>query len=148
MKLVFGSDHAGYELKCILMEEARKLGHDCEDLGAHTADCAASYVPAAQAVAQRLQNAEAVLGVLICGTGIGISVAANKLKGIRAAVCCNEYMAEKARQHNDANILALGARVIGRDLALSILRRFLESSYEGGRHAQRVGEIAQLETRD
>lgn len=148
MKLVFGSDHAGYELKRFLIGKMEEKGIPCEDVGAPNATDAASYVPAAVHAAERIQAGQADFGVLICGTGIGISMAANKEKGIRAALCANEYMGRMARQHNNANVLAMGARVIGPYLALSILEAFLSEPFEkGGRHEKRVREICALEQR-
>lgn len=146
MKLVFGSDHAGYDMKRFLMEKMEEKGITCVDVGATCSTCAASYVPAAVSVAETLRANEADFGVLVCGTGLGISIAANKEKGIRCALCSNEFMGRMARQHNNANVLALGARVTGTHLALSILEAFLEEPFEdGGRHAARVQEICELE---
>lgn len=146
MRLVFGSDHAGFALKRYLMEKMQERGHRCSDVGADTDACAASYVPAAIAAAQVLREGEADFAVLVCGTGIGISMAANKEDGVRCGLCTNEYMARMARQHNDANALAMGARVVGTALAESMLEAFLAEPFEeGGRHSVRVAEIMAIE---
>jgi len=146
MKIAFGSDHAGYQLKRLIMDQLHKQGIECEDYGAPNGIDAASYVPFAQAVSLVVLQGKADFGILLCGTGIGISIAANKFPGIRAANCTNEYMARMARQHNDANILALGARVVGSSLAFAIVDAFLAEQFEaGGRHQARVNEIKELE---
>ena len=146
MKIAFGSDHAGYRLKRTVLDCLAALGHECVDCGTDTDDNPASYVPSAVAVADLVNRGEARFGVLVCGTGLGISISANKIDGIRAALCTNEYMARMARQHNDANILALGARVVGTGLACAIAGAFLEEAFdEGGRHQIRVNEMMSLE---
>ena len=146
MKIAFGSDHAGYRLKRTVLDHLAALGHDCVDCGTDTDDMPASYVPAAVAVAGLVNRGEARFGVLVCGTGLGISISANKIDGIRAALCTNEYMARMARQHNDANILALGSRVVGTGLACYIADAFLDEAFEtGGRHQVRVNEMMSLE---
>ena len=147
MRLVFSSDHAGFDLKHHLISYVESKGHACIDVGAYSADEPASYVPHAVTAAERLLAGEADLGIIICGTGLGISIAANKVEGIRAALCTNEYMARMAREHNDANFLALGARVLGTRLAESIVDAFMDASFEtDGRHQERVNEIKELET--
>lgn len=147
MRLVFSSDHAGFDLKHHLISYVESKGHTCIDVGAYSADEPASYVPHAVTAAERLLAGEADLGIIICGTGLGISIAANKVEGIRAALCTNEYMARMAREHNDANFLALGARVLGTRLAESIVDAFMDASFEtDGRHQERVNEIKELET--
>lgn len=146
MKIVLGSDHAGYQLKRVIMEHLERKGIDCEDVGTGNGVDAASYVPYGRAVARAIQKKEADFGIVICGTGLGISMTVNKYKGIRGALCCNEYMGRMARQHNDANVLALGGRVIGSALALSIVDAFLDEPFEsGGRHQVRVNEIIETE---
>lgn len=147
MRLIFSSDHAGFGLKRHLMAYLEENGHLCIDAGADSADEPASYVPYAVQASERLLADEADFGIIICGTGLGISMAANKIEGIRAALCTNEYMARMAREHNDANVLALGARVLGTRLAESIVDAFLDAEFEsGGRHQERVNEIKGLET--
>lgn len=146
MKIAFGSDHAGYQLKRQIMEHLHKQGIECEDVGAANGVDAASYVPYATAVSHAVLEHRADFGIVICGTGLGISITANKHKGIRAALCMNEFMARMSRQHNDANVLALGARVIGYSLAFSIVDAFLAEPFEtGGRHQARVNEILATE---
>ena len=146
MKIALGSDHAGYQLKRHIMDHLKKNGHKCEDYGALNGVDAASYVPYGQAVSQAVLSGACDFGIVICGTGLGISITANKYKGIRAALCTNEYMARMARQHNDANVLALGARVVGSSLAFSIVDAFLSEPFEsGGRHQVRVDEIKETE---
>lgn len=147
MKLVFASDHAGYELKRHLFDYLEHQGHDCFDVGAESGTMAASYVPVAVKAAETVRDGLADLAIIVCGTGIGISIAANKVHGARAALCTNEYMARMAREHNDANVLALGARVLGSRLAESICDAFISGGFEsGGRHQIRVTEISALET--
>ncbi len=148
MRIALGSDHAGYQLKRLIMDHLHRDGIDCEDYGAPNGVDAASYVPFSQAVSEAVIKGEADFGILICGTGLGISIAANKIKGIRAALCTNEYMARMARQHNDANVLAMGARVVGSSLAFAIVDAFLTEAFEsGGRHQVRVDEIKAAEDR-
>ena len=137
MKIAVGSDHAGLELKSHILRVLEDWGHEVVDLGTHDAR-STDYPIYGKAVAKAVAAGEAKLGVVICGTGIGISLAANKVEGIRAANCLNEYMATMARAHNDANVLALGDRIVGKGLAESILRAFLDTEFEGGRHARRV----------
>lgn len=146
MKIALGSDHAGYQLKRYIMDHLQKLGHECVDYGANNGVDAASYVPYGQAVAQAILGKECDSGIVICGTGLGISITSNKFKGIRAALCTNEYMGRMARQHNDANVLALGARVVGSSLAISIVDAFLNEQFDSsGRHKIRVDEITATE---
>jgi len=146
MRIALGSDHAGYQLKRLIMDHLNKQGVECEDYGAPNGIDAASYVPYGQAVAEAIKSGTADFGIVICGTGIGISITVNKFKGIRAALCTNEYMARMARQHNNANVLALGARVVGSSLAFAIVDAFLAETFEsGGRHQVRVNEIIATE---
>jgi len=149
MKIAFGSDHAGYQLKRLIIDHLTKQGIECHDYGAPNGVDAASYVPYGTAVSQAVLAGSADFGIVICGTGLGISMTVNKFKGIRAALCTNEYMARMARQHNNANILALGARVVGSSLAFSIVDAFLAEAFEtGGRHQVRVDEIIETENRN
>lgn len=134
-----GSDHAGAELKNFLREELQRLGYEVVDHGcAGTESCDYALIahPLCEAVL-----AQQGFGILICGTGLGMSMAANRHKGIRAALCGVEVMARLARAHNDANVLCLGARIIGRELAVAIVLAFLQGEFEGGRHARRIGQI-------
>ena len=140
MKIVMGDDHAGVEFKNKLMEELRSKGYEIMNVGTDTLD-SVDYPDIAKKVSEKVLNGEAKFGILICGTGIGISIAANKIKGIRAALCHNEYTAKLSRLHNDANIIALGARVLGENLGLACVEAFVNTEFEGGRHAKRVGKI-------
>ena len=140
MRLAFASDHGGVALKAQLVETAKKLGHEVEDLGPATAD-SIDYPDQARKVTDALGARRADLGVLVCGSGIGMSIAANKVKGIRAALVHTELEARLSRQHNDANVLCLGERILGPEQARAILQAFLGSQFEGGRHQARVAKI-------
>jgi ribose 5-phosphate isomerase B len=144
--VALASDHAGVELKAELGEELKKIGHDVLDLGPATT-ASVDYPDFAVKVAQAVTGQRASLGVLVCGTGLGMSITANKVDGIRAAVCRTEFEARMARMHNDANVLCLGQRVTGVGLAIEILKAFLGAGFEGGRHAARVDKIRQVETK-
>ncbi len=148
MRTVFiGADSAGFELKEILKEHLAAQGYAVTDVGTDsTASC--HYPLFAVAVARGVQKTANALGVLVCGTGIGMSMTANKFKGIRAAVCGDTFSARMTRLHNDANVLCLGARVIGAGLARDILDLFLTTEFEGGRHAIRVDMIKAVENGD
>ena len=141
-----GSDHAGLELKAALVKRLSEKGHDVHDLGPATTE-SCDYPVYGEAVARAVAAGECERGILICGTGIGISISANKVKGIRAALCGDCYSAEMTRRHNDANILAMGARVLGPGLALKIVDTFLTTEFEGGRHARRIALISDIENR-
>ena len=143
MKIVMASDHGGFDLKEILKEHLQNQGLEVIDLGCHDHQ-SVDYPDYGKLAARRVLE-ERCFGVILCGTGIGISISANKVKGIRAALCGEEYSARMARRHNDANILALGGRTTGSDLAKSILDAFLEEEFEGGRHAGRVEKIMAIE---
>jgi len=145
MKVALGSDHAGLELKIYLKEELQKKGHELIDCGAFTLD-KVDYPDYAGKVCALVRAQEAEYGILVCGTGIGISIAANKQKGIRAALCVNEFMARLARQHNDANVLALGGMVLGKPLGLAIAETFLKEPFSGGeRHIRRIRKTMAFE---
>jgi len=137
MRIAIGSDHIGYPLKRKVIDFLESQGHTARDFGAD-GEQRAHYPIYGQRVAQAVANGACDLGVLICGTGIGISLAANKVPGIRAAVCSEPYSAHMARAHNDANIIAFGTRVVGEGLALEIVKAFLQATFEGGRHLERV----------
>jgi RpiB/LacA/LacB family sugar-phosphate isomerase len=143
MKIVIGSDHAGVDLKKEIVDYLKEDGYEIIDCGTYTYE-SVDYPDIAEKVAIEVLNNK-IFGVLICGTGIGISMAANKIPGIRAAVCSNIFNARLAREHNDANILAIGARVIGNGLALDILKNFLKTDFLAGRHLQRVEKIKAIE---
>ena len=143
MKICFGCDHAGFALKEPVLAHLRELGCEIVDVGCYSPE-RVDYPVIGEQAARRVASGECDLGVLICGTGIGISLAANHVKGIRAAVCSDPYSAELARRHNDANIICFGARVIGEGTACSILDAFLNARFEGGRHAKRVEMLEQI----
>lgn len=146
MILSIGSDHAGFELRKQVIEHLTEAGHTVIEHGASDSTTAYSYVLAGQAVARDISEKKAERGIVICGTGIGISIVCNKYRGIRCALCTDEFMARMSRQHNNANILAMGARVIGRGLAISIVDAYLAEAFEaGGRHQTRVNEITSQE---
>ena len=144
MKIAIASDHGGYDYKQELIPYIESLGHQVLDLGCHgpaSADYPDYGIPCAQAVAR----GEADRGVVICGTGIGISISANKVPGIRCALCTDPVMARLTREHNDANMLAMGGRIIGIELAKGIVQAFLSTEFSGGRHKTRIDKIAQYE---
>lgn len=131
------ADHGGYELKTALLPELKALGFEVLDLGTHNAE-SVDYPVFANAMAQALADGQARHGLLICGTGIGVSIAANRHRHIRCALAHDETTARLARQHNDANVLALGGRIIGPEIAKDCVKAFFTTSFEGGRHARRV----------
>jgi ribose 5-phosphate isomerase B len=137
--LIVGSDHAGLDLKRELSGVAAALGYEVVDLGTHSSD-STDYPDHAHLVASAVERGEG-LGLLVCGTGIGMSMAANRHAGVRAALCGDVFSASMCRQHNDANLLCIGARVVGGGLAAAILEAFLGASFEGGRHERRVKKI-------
>ena len=142
--IFIGSDHGGFELKNELFKFIRdELKMEIEDTGIYKS-ASVDYPDIAETVCNKVLSGKH-FGILICGTGIGISIAANKIKGIRCALCSDEYSSRMARNHNDSNALALGGRVIGAELAKSIVKTYLTSDFEGGRHAIRVGKICSLE---
>ena len=141
MKIAIGSDHAGFALKAKLITILEAAGHHVKDFGCYSED-SIDYPDYAHPVANEVEQQAADLGVLICGSGNGISMTANKHQGIRCALCWTPEIASLARQHNDANILSLPARFISEELAIEILHAFLSAQFEGGRHATRVGKIA------
>ncbi len=144
MKIAIGSDHAGFPLKEAVKKHLEKKGLEYKDFGTYSQE-SCDYPDIAKDVALGVKNGEFTFGILICGTGIGISIAANKVKGIRAALCHDTFSAKAARAHNNANILAMGARVIGEGLACEIVDAFLASNFEGGRHQRRVDKIHLIE---
>ncbi len=144
-KIYIGADSAGFEMKEMLKEHLAPEGYEITDLGTDsTASC--HYPLFAEAVANAVASDPDSLGILVCGTGIGMSMTANKIHGIRAAVCGDTFSARMTRMHNDANVLCLGARVIGPGLAKDITDLFLTTGFEGGRHATRIAMIRELET--
>lgn len=147
MKVGFGADHAGFELKQHLIETAKSLGHEVVDYGTYSAE-SVDYPDFAEPVARDAVAGEINLGVVICSNGVGVSIAANKVPGARAALCHTRWGAERARQHTDANVLALGAWEIGRAVADDCLTAFLSAGEaEGGNHARRREKLAKVERR-
>jgi len=145
LKLIIGSDHAGYELKQRLCAQLTELGFQVEDFGTSTTE-SCDYPDIGVKVAEYVAANPAIsLGILICGTGVGMSVVANKVPGIRAALAYNTYVAQFSREHNDANILVLPGRVIGFDMAVAIVRAWLGARFAGGRHQRRLDKIAEIE---
>ncbi|MBR3623792.1 MAG: ribose 5-phosphate isomerase B [Selenomonadaceae bacterium] len=145
MKIVVGSDHGAVDLKEEVKLVLKEYPHiEIIDVGTFGHD-PVDYPDIAKLVAEKITSGECERGVVLCGTGIGISIAANKIKGIRAALCSDSYSAKMARRHNDANVLALGGRVLGIGPAGDIVRAFVENNFEGGRHERRVKKIMELE---
>jgi ribose 5-phosphate isomerase B len=142
--IAIGSDHGGYELKTEIVKYLKEKGLEIKDFGTCDAK-SVDYADFALPVAKAVIGGECEKGILICGTGLGISIAANKVPGIRAAVCTDSFMAKMSREHNDANILALGARVLGVGLALEIVETWLNSEFVGGRHKIRIDKISEIE---
>lgn len=140
MDIVVVSDHAGYELKESVKEYLTSLGHNVIDCGTNSID-SVDYPDFADAAAKKIVNGEAERGVFICGTGIGISIAANRHKGIRAALCSDIYSTRLSRQHNNANVLAMGANIVALPLAKEMINVWLSEGFEGGRHERRVCKL-------
>jgi ribose 5-phosphate isomerase B len=144
MKIALGSDHAGLNLKNEIIKHLESKGLEFNDFGTYAKE-SCDYSDFAEKVADEVVLGNFNVGILVCGTGIGISIAANKVPGIRAANCSDTFSAHACREHNDANILALGERVVGVGLALDIVDTFLNGKFEGGRHATRVDKISKIE---
>ncbi|MHC5078430.1 MAG: ribose 5-phosphate isomerase B [Planctomycetota bacterium] len=144
MKIALGSDHAGPDVKSRIAEALREAGHEVLDMGTE-GTASVDYPDFASRVARAVASGEAERGVLVCGTGIGMAMAANKVKGIRAAVCHDEYTVRMTRRHNDANVLCIGARVLPAARIVDLTQLFLSEPFEGGRHAGRVEKIMALE---
>ena len=144
MRVAIGSDHAGFLLKQHLIETLRSLGHEPVDLGTHSEE-PVDYPPICAAVARAVVAGEAERGIVVGGSGQGEQLAANKVKGARAALCNDLYTARLSRQHNDANVLSMGGRIVAFGLADEILELWLTTEFEGGRHARRVQQLADLE---
>lgn len=144
MKIAIGNDHSALELKAIIIKHLEDKGHEVIDFGTYTNE-SCDYPIYGEKVAVAIKEKQAELGVLICGTGIGISLAANKVPGIRAAVCSEPYSAKMTRAHNNANIIAFGARVVGQDLAKMIVDAFVDTPFEGERHQRRVDMLTAIE---
>lgn len=139
-KLVIGADHAGYRYKEMIKSHLKENGYSIEDIGTHSEE-SVDYPDFAKEVARRVSSGEIERGILICGTGIGVSITANKFPGVRAAVCHDVFTAKASRAHNDANVLALGARVLKPEEVIAITDVWLKTEFEGGRHVKRVQKI-------
>lgn len=140
MKIALGSDHGGYALKCDIIQLLEKLGHTYKDFGCYSTE-SCDYPDFGEAAARAVASGEYDCGIVICTTGIGISIAANKVKGIRCAHCADSLEAEMTRRHNDANMLAIGAGFTGKNLAERMVEVFLSTDFEGGRHERRVNKL-------
>lgn len=143
MTIAFGSDHAGFDYKQALMSHARELGHEVIDFGTFTKE-SCDYPVYGHAVANAVANGEAQRGILVCGTGFGISLAANRMKGIRCVNASEELTVKMSRHHNDSNMLSIGARVVGPDKAVSLMDTFLTEEFDGERHQRRIDLIDTL----
>ncbi|EOD01759.1 ribose 5-phosphate isomerase B [Caldisalinibacter kiritimatiensis] len=144
MKIALGSDHGGYELKEYIKEHLENKGIDFVDYGTGSTE-SVDYPEYGYKVAKAVKDGECDRGIICCGTGIGISISANKVPGIRCALCSDSYSARMSREHNNANVLALGGRVVGKDLAFEIVDTWLKAEFQGGRHERRVNKISDIE---
>lgn len=142
MRIAVGSDHAGFPLKAALAGWLKDLGHEVMDLGTHSTD-SVDYPLIGFDVASRVADGQAERGVLVCGSGIGVSIAANRVAGARAALVQEPLSARLAREHNDANVVCMGSRLIGEEMAREILKVFLDTPFEGGRHQRRIDQLDQ-----
>ena len=147
MKIALANDHAGYELKVAIMKHLVELGHEVEDLGAHGTE-PVDYPPFCAACARTVVGGLADFGIVVGGSGQGEQIAANKVHGARAALCHDEYTARLARQHNDANVLAMGARILAEELASDVVDIFLSTTFQGGRHQARIDELRAIEVEE
>ena len=146
-RVVLAADHAGYRLKQAVAEHLRAGGHEVLDLGTHSEE-PVDYPPLCAAAGRAVASGQAEFGIVMGGSGQGETMSANKVRGVRAALCHDEYTARLARQHNDANVLGLGGRILGEGLATSIVDIFLSTPFEGGRHERRLSQIAQIEAEE
>ena len=144
-RIAIGSDHAGFALKTMLKEHLQREGYPVLDFGTDS-DQAVDYPDIVAPLARAVAGGEADLGVVVCSNGVGVSIVANKVPGVRAALCADPWTARRAREHTDANVLALGAFAIGSHVALEVLRAFLEGAFQGGRHERRVAKINALDS--
>lgn len=147
MNIAIGTDHGGFALKQTVIDELKRLGHTVVDCGAYALDPADDYPDFARAVGTAIQRGDAERGIIVCGSGIGASVAATKMRGIRAAVCHDTYSARQGVEHDDMNVLCLGARVVGDELARELVRAFVGAKFSGEeRHRRRVDEVREIES--
>ncbi|MCM2675967.1 ribose 5-phosphate isomerase B [Alkalicoccobacillus plakortidis] len=144
MKIAIASDHAGVDLKESIKEVIIELGHECEDFGPNS-KASVDYADYAFPTAEKVADGTFNRGILICGTGIGMSISANKVKGIRCALVHDLFTAKMTREHNDSNMLAMGERVVGPGIAIEIVRTWLQTEFEGGRHANRIEKVSKYE---
>ena len=146
MRIAIGADHGGYPLNERVIEEMKRGGHEVVDFGTHDGSVPDDYPDYAKLVGEAVRSAAAEIGILICGSGVGAAVAANKLRGVRAALCGDTYSAHQSREHDDCNVLCLGARVTGVELALDIVRAFVAARFTGEeRHRRRLAKVEALE---
>ena len=143
-RIALGADHAGFRIKEAIKKFLEDAGYTVHDAGTWSED-SVDYPDFARAVAERVASGSEPVGILVCGTGIGVSIAANKVRGIRAALAHDSLTARRSREHNDANVLALGGKVVSADEALVIVQEFLSAEYAGGRHQRRLDKISQIE---
>ena len=149
MKIAVAADHAGVPLNVHVIKELRALGHEVEDFGTHDGTQADDYPDYALKVGEAVRNGVAECGIIICGSGVGAAVAANKLRGVRAALCGDTYSARQSREHDDCNVLCLGARVVGIEVATEIVRAFVAARFTGEeRHRRRLGKVLDIERRE
>src|ERR1041384_7833307 len=147
MKIAIGADHGGYPLNERVLEERSAAGHELEDFGTHDGSQPDDYPDYAWQVGDAVRSGRAEIGIVICGSGVGANVAANKIKGVRAALCGDTYSAHQSREHDDCNVLCLGARVVGSELALDIVRAYVPARFTGEeRHRRRLAKVHALET--
>ncbi len=144
MRIAIGSDHAGFDLKEVLKEHLASLSHEVDDFGCPD-ETSVDYPDIARPLAEAVAGGRCDLGVLICSNGVGMSIAANKVRDVRAALCHDPFSARRAREHTDANVLCLGSWCIGRGLALEVLEAFLQGRFQGGRHARRLDKVRALD---
>ena len=147
MRVALGSDHAGYALKSHLAKHLIDEGHEVIDLGTDSEE-SVDYPPICAAVGRAVTGGDADFGIVLGGSGQGEQIAANKVRGVRAALCLDEFTARMARQHNDANVIALGGRIVAPAFAEAIVGTFLSTGFEGGRHERRIGQITEIETEE
>jgi ribose 5-phosphate isomerase B len=146
MRIAVGADHGGFPLNERVIEELRSRGHEVEDFGTHDATRADDYPDYAEQVGEAVRAGTAEVGVVICGSGVGACVAANKLRGVRAALCGDTYSARQSREHDDCNVLCLGARVVGSELAMELVRAFVAARFNGEeRHRRRLAKVNDIE---
>ena len=146
MKIAIGNDHAAVELKKTIMEYVESMGHEVTNFGTDSSE-SCNYPEFGEKVGRAVVNGEADCGILICGTGVGISIAANKVNGVRAAVCSDVTTAHLVKEHNNANIIAFGARIVGIEKAKDIVKAYLNAEFQGGRHEKRIAMIHEIESR-